>query len=255
MFIQPDWWEVMQEGVGTNRYSYSFNDPVNGKDPSGHCNIDKAQCKGEWNEPTKTADQRQSEDGVADASIYDKKKRYVLDPTKLGVEDLLSIGELIERYINSNNAAYQTSDLKRAVNQALASGESVEFKIDGLDISIGDIKKATTQAGRILGDIQIDVIGKISVASDGTFKVIDAVADLTPNQNYDFGLDAATGSTNAMIALAGARPNINGPNAMSTAPGGLGGYDPRYDSRYSDASILTELDRSYSFEAWGRIAW
>jgi len=26
----------MQEGVGTNRYSYSFNDPVNGRDPSGH---------------------------------------------------------------------------------------------------------------------------------------------------------------------------------------------------------------------------
>ncbi len=36
MFIQPDWWEVMQHGVGTNRYSYSFNDPVNGKDPSGN---------------------------------------------------------------------------------------------------------------------------------------------------------------------------------------------------------------------------
>ncbi|MCP5355242.1 MAG: hypothetical protein H6903_08585, partial [Rhodobacteraceae bacterium] len=24
MFIQPDWWEVTQPGVGTNRYSYSF---------------------------------------------------------------------------------------------------------------------------------------------------------------------------------------------------------------------------------------
>jgi len=36
LFIQPDWWEVMQEGVGTNRYSYSFNDPVNGRDPGGH---------------------------------------------------------------------------------------------------------------------------------------------------------------------------------------------------------------------------
>ncbi|OYX39575.1 MAG: hypothetical protein B7Y91_00715 [Rhodobacterales bacterium 32-64-14] len=36
MFIQPDWWEVTQPGVGTNRYSYSFNDPVNGKDPTGH---------------------------------------------------------------------------------------------------------------------------------------------------------------------------------------------------------------------------
>ena len=36
MFIQPDWWEVTIQGVGTNRYSYSFNDPVNGSDPSGH---------------------------------------------------------------------------------------------------------------------------------------------------------------------------------------------------------------------------
>jgi RHS repeat-associated protein len=36
LFIQPDWWEVMKEGVGTNRYSYSFNDPVNGRDPGGN---------------------------------------------------------------------------------------------------------------------------------------------------------------------------------------------------------------------------
>ena len=36
MFIQPDWWEVTKEGVGTNRYSYSFNDPVNWKDRWGN---------------------------------------------------------------------------------------------------------------------------------------------------------------------------------------------------------------------------
>lgn len=36
MFLQPDWWEVTQAGVGTNRYSYSFGDPVNGKDPGGN---------------------------------------------------------------------------------------------------------------------------------------------------------------------------------------------------------------------------
>lgn len=36
MFLQPDWWEVTQAGVGTNRYAYSFNDPVNGKDATGH---------------------------------------------------------------------------------------------------------------------------------------------------------------------------------------------------------------------------
>ncbi len=36
LFLQPDWFEVTQAGVGTNRYSYSFNDPVNGRDPLGN---------------------------------------------------------------------------------------------------------------------------------------------------------------------------------------------------------------------------
>lgn len=29
MFIQPDWFDPMKLGVGTNCYSYSFNDPIN----------------------------------------------------------------------------------------------------------------------------------------------------------------------------------------------------------------------------------
>jgi RHS repeat-associated protein len=36
MFIQPDWFEVTEQGVGTNRYSYSANDPVNLMDPGGN---------------------------------------------------------------------------------------------------------------------------------------------------------------------------------------------------------------------------
>ncbi len=36
LFIQPDWLEVTEAGVGTNRYSYSFNDPVNLRDPNGN---------------------------------------------------------------------------------------------------------------------------------------------------------------------------------------------------------------------------
>jgi RHS repeat-associated protein len=37
LFIQPDWWEVTTPGVGTNRYAYSGNDPVNQRDPGGNC--------------------------------------------------------------------------------------------------------------------------------------------------------------------------------------------------------------------------
>lgn len=36
MFIQPDWLDPTEPGVGTNRYAYSANDPVNLSDPSGN---------------------------------------------------------------------------------------------------------------------------------------------------------------------------------------------------------------------------
>ena len=36
LFIQPDWFDVTKAGVGTNRYSYSANDPVNKMDPNGN---------------------------------------------------------------------------------------------------------------------------------------------------------------------------------------------------------------------------
>lgn len=35
-FITPDWFDPWKSGVGTNRYSYSENDPINKADPSGH---------------------------------------------------------------------------------------------------------------------------------------------------------------------------------------------------------------------------
>jgi len=37
--MQPDWWEVRKKGVGTNRYAYSFNDPVNLSDRNGHASV------------------------------------------------------------------------------------------------------------------------------------------------------------------------------------------------------------------------
>jgi len=36
IFIQPDWFEVTEPGVGTNRYMYSSGDPVNQLEPGGN---------------------------------------------------------------------------------------------------------------------------------------------------------------------------------------------------------------------------
>ncbi len=35
-FTSPDWWDPDLPGVGTNRYAYSANDPINKSDPNGH---------------------------------------------------------------------------------------------------------------------------------------------------------------------------------------------------------------------------
>jgi len=35
-FLSPDWWDVSDPGVGTDRYGYSLGDPVNKSDPNGH---------------------------------------------------------------------------------------------------------------------------------------------------------------------------------------------------------------------------
>lgn len=35
-FISPDDWDPIIEGVGTNRYAYASNDPINRSDPNGH---------------------------------------------------------------------------------------------------------------------------------------------------------------------------------------------------------------------------
>ncbi len=35
-FISPDDWDPIKDGVGTNRYAYAENDPVNKSDPNGH---------------------------------------------------------------------------------------------------------------------------------------------------------------------------------------------------------------------------
>jgi hypothetical protein len=42
-FISPDTWDPTMPGVGTNRYAYSENDPVNKSDPNGHCWTCKTQ--------------------------------------------------------------------------------------------------------------------------------------------------------------------------------------------------------------------
>jgi RHS repeat-associated protein len=39
-FLSPDDWDPTEPGVGTNRYAYADNDPINKSDPNGHSILD-----------------------------------------------------------------------------------------------------------------------------------------------------------------------------------------------------------------------
>jgi RHS repeat-associated protein len=51
-FVSPDTWDPTKPGVGTNRYAYSDNDPINKSDPNGHQEKDANQSN---NNPTTPA--------------------------------------------------------------------------------------------------------------------------------------------------------------------------------------------------------
>ncbi len=79
-FIQPDWWDPTDPAVGTNRYAYSLNDPVNKSDPNGHHACDSGlllpgPCKLSGPEPFEVVDSTdpivdpESMEGLAGAAL------------------------------------------------------------------------------------------------------------------------------------------------------------------------------------------
>lgn len=243
MFIQPDWYDPTNPCVVTNRYAYSHNDP------NGNCTND-ATCEGEWDDSTKAAEDRKSEDGVPDASIYDGRDAYLLDLKELGLDSILDVGTAIQEYISGNSKAYRKSNLKRATDQAVASGQPVDFSVTGLGISVSLPEKSFTEAGRIYGDFQVDVIGNIYVDESGNYSVGGATATVNQSEQYNFDRDGRSRAVNFAIGAAAGRPNMNYPNVPSRVQSRTGN-DPQYNSTYGDADINTQTNRTYSFRAWG----
>jgi RHS repeat-associated protein len=62
-FIQPHWFEVTEPGVGTNRYAYSGNDPVNLSDPGGNETVENS-----WDLIQYTTDGGDVPDGFTEVS-------------------------------------------------------------------------------------------------------------------------------------------------------------------------------------------
>jgi RHS repeat-associated protein len=54
IFVSPDTWDPLKEGVGTNRYAYAGNDPINKADRNGHADDDDGKPTPTPNSPSKS---------------------------------------------------------------------------------------------------------------------------------------------------------------------------------------------------------
>ena len=76
LFIQPDWFEVTQPGVGTNRYAYSHNDPVNRIDPEGNSDESALNEVAEHADEIKEAAERHGVDPNGLASVVFQERYH-----------------------------------------------------------------------------------------------------------------------------------------------------------------------------------
>ncbi|PBB27940.1 hypothetical protein CK227_02640 [Mesorhizobium sp. WSM4308] len=80
-FISPDDWDPTLPGVGTNRYAYALNDPVNKGDPNGHA-IDPNEGK------APLANEAGGGNKVADSSANSKDMKATADKAANDLSDL-----------------------------------------------------------------------------------------------------------------------------------------------------------------------
>ena len=94
-FISPDTLDPTLPGVGTNRYAYGQNDPVNNSDPNGHISLREIASRFIGREMSKTKD------------AIEKTAENIRDNSKAAVREFTAIGDGLDVYEGINEKNYK----------------------------------------------------------------------------------------------------------------------------------------------------
>lgn len=142
MFIQPDWLDPTQPGVGTNRYAYSGNDPINRLDPNGNNFVDKFF--------EDVADIFRNDDQRESVNI-ERYNRTIMAQEEL--QKMYDVGIINERYYNYYSDVLESRLGRYSENLGRTRGEAAgSAALGASDIaSLGSKKAATDVAEGTMG--------------------------------------------------------------------------------------------------------
>lgn len=169
LFIQPDWWEVTKAGVGTNRYAYSANDPVNAKDPSGNCSHMSGQdgcvIVGENKHSTLRANSWINPKSILAinlSALFGNGQDRTADFTQVRIWDLGASIQTMSKHPNFT--------LFEAIQKARETNEQVDVYIPGI-VSGNLGGKNGNRQGLAIGRFVLNIEGSVSIDDNGNWKL------------------------------------------------------------------------------------
>jgi hypothetical protein len=103
-FISPDDWDPVMPSVGTNRYAYAQNDPVNKSDANGHADAGETDFSAkDGSEIDRTADEDWAERN--EAVLADIDRQRIVDERQAQFEAMLDSQESPEKFFGISSDA------------------------------------------------------------------------------------------------------------------------------------------------------
>ncbi|MEO1701936.1 MAG: RHS repeat-associated core domain-containing protein, partial [Pseudomonadota bacterium] len=171
-FISPDDWDPTIDGVGTNRYAYSANDPVNKSDPNGHAYNSRTGQEEEQEDDSRT-------NGDDSVSPHDDEEKS----TSSEEEDEIEVAQLDAKCGVGGCGPFFTKELNGKWSQLPRARVNMALKLEAKGVAPHLIRKQTgVDIVKVWADrLAAQTGGKVSAARGDGWKVTVNVRD---NKNY-----------------------------------------------------------------------
>jgi RHS repeat-associated protein len=249
-FISPDDWDPTLEGVGTNRYAYAENDPVNKSDANGHSWVQSllndifggGGSKGNVDTKTISDNAKKYASDSANKAIDNAKKVGSFTANQTGVPDIIEgikdrkKGKVAEGAITLGSnfiGGPGKGPIARNVGSTLAkAGRPFEkafgkvLEVFGIAKNI-EVEKVGTASGKVVGtvvDFKSNIVGQVEVKDVNKLYLTEQISAqsqsaLSKGQPYSVVVSSKT-----------THVSQNALNAIQQTGGDVYRYDPVSDT-------------------------